>query len=62
MKNVVKLHHYSPTELEAALEEFVNRYNNDYHESLKTSLQLTFTSEEPTKSLKRGQKSKSRRF
>ena len=64
MKNVVKLHHYySPEELEAALEEFVNRYNNErYHESLKTSLQLTFTSEEPTKSLKRGQKSKSRRF
>ena len=37
MKNVVKLHHYySPGELEAALEEFVNRYNNErYHESLK---------------------------
>lgn len=37
MKNVVKLHHYySPEELEAALEEFVNRYNNHrYHESLK---------------------------
>lgn len=37
MKNVVKLHHYySPEELEAALEEFVNRYNNQrYHESLK---------------------------
>ena len=37
MKNVVKLHHYySPEELEAALEEFVNRYNNErYHESLK---------------------------
>lgn len=37
MKNVVKLHYYySPEELEKALEEFVNRYNNDrYHESLK---------------------------
>lgn len=37
MKNVVKLHHYySPEELQAALEEFVNRYNNErYHESLK---------------------------
>lgn len=37
MKNVVKLHHYySPEELEAALEEFVGRYNNErYHEALK---------------------------
>lgn len=37
MKNVVKLHHYySPEELEKALEEFVNRYNNErYHESLQ---------------------------
>ena len=37
MKNVVKLHYYySPEELEKALEEFVNRYNNErYHESLK---------------------------
>ena len=37
MKNVVKLHHYySPEELQAALEVFVNRYNNErYHESLK---------------------------
>ena len=37
MKNVVKLHHYySPEELEAALEKFVTRYNNQrYHESLK---------------------------
>lgn len=37
MKNVVKLHYYySPGELEKALEEFVNRYNNErYHESLK---------------------------
>jgi transposase InsO family protein len=37
MKNVVKLHHYySPEELQAALEVFVNRYNNKrYHESLK---------------------------
>lgn len=37
MKNVVKLHHYySPEELIKALEEFVNRYNNErYHESLQ---------------------------
>lgn len=37
MKNVVKLHHYySPGELEAALEKFVDRYNNRrYHESLE---------------------------
>ncbi|MFP3599652.1 integrase core domain-containing protein, partial [Chryseobacterium sp. SIMBA_029] len=37
MKNVVKLHfYYSPEELEKALEEFVNRYNNQrYHESLQ---------------------------
>jgi transposase InsO family protein len=37
MKNVVKLHfYYSPEELEKALEEFVNRYNNQrYHESLR---------------------------
>lgn len=37
MKNVVKLHHYySPEELEAAMAEFVDRYNNRrYHESLK---------------------------
>lgn len=37
MKNVVKLHYYySPEELEKALEEFVNHYNNErYHESLK---------------------------
>jgi transposase InsO family protein/transposase-like protein len=37
MKNVVKLHfYYSPEELEKALEEFVNRYNNErYHESLQ---------------------------
>lgn len=37
MKNVVKLHHYySPEELVRALEEFVNRYNNErYHESLQ---------------------------
>ena len=36
MKNVVKLHfYYSPEELEAALEIFVNRYNDErYHESL----------------------------
>ncbi|AZA85425.1 transposase [Chryseobacterium shandongense] len=34
---MVKLHHYySPEELEKALEEFVNRYNNErYHESLQ---------------------------
>lgn len=37
MKNLVKLHfYYSPEELEKALEEFVNRYNNQrYHESLQ---------------------------
>ena len=37
MKNVVKLHHYySPEELIIALEEFVNRYNNErYHESIQ---------------------------
>jgi transposase InsO family protein len=37
MKNVVKLNnYYSPEELKEALEEFVNRYNNErYHESLK---------------------------
>lgn len=37
MKNIVKLHHYySPEELEKALEEFVNKYNNErYHESLQ---------------------------
>lgn len=37
MKNVVKLHHYySPEELIKALEEFVNRYNNErYHESIQ---------------------------
>jgi putative transposase len=37
MKNVVKLHfYYSPEELEKALGEFVNRYNNErYHESLQ---------------------------
>jgi putative transposase len=36
MKNVVKLDHYfAPEELEAALEKFVYRYNNErYHESL----------------------------
>lgn len=37
MKNVVKLHHYyCPEELEQALREFVDNYNNRrYHESLK---------------------------
>lgn len=37
MKNVVKLdNYYCPEELEAALEIFVNRYNNErYHESLQ---------------------------
>ena len=37
MKNVVKLdNYYCPEELEAALEKFVNTYNNErYHESLK---------------------------
>ena len=36
MKNVVKLDNYfAPEELEAALEKFVYRYNNErYHESL----------------------------
>ena len=36
MKNVVKLENYfAPEELEAALQKFVNRYNNErYHESL----------------------------
>jgi hypothetical protein len=36
MKNVVKLDNYfAPEELEAALQKFVNRYNNQrYHESL----------------------------
>lgn len=37
MKNVVKLeHYYSPEELERALAQFVDFYNNHrYHESLK---------------------------
>lgn len=37
MKNVVKLHHYyCPSELEKAIQEFVEFYNNQrYHESLK---------------------------
>ena len=37
MKNVVKLHHYySPEELQAALNVFVDYYNHHrYHESLK---------------------------
>ncbi len=36
MKNVVKLqHYYFPWELEAALRDFVQHYNNErYHESL----------------------------
>ena len=36
MKNLVKLDHYfAPEELEAAIEKFVYRYNNQrYHESL----------------------------
>lgn len=36
MKNVVKLdNYYAPEELQAALEKFVYRYNNErYHESL----------------------------
>lgn len=36
MKNVVKLeHYYSPEELERALAQFVDHYNNQrYHESL----------------------------
>ena len=36
MKNVVKLYNYfAPEELEAALDKFINRYNNEqYHESL----------------------------
>jgi hypothetical protein len=37
MKAVVKLHHYyCPQELEMAIEQFVDYYNNKrYHESLK---------------------------
>ena len=37
MKNVVKLqHYYSPSELESAISEWVEYYNNErYHESLK---------------------------
>ena len=36
MKNIVKLHHYcSPSELEMAINEWVEYYNNErYHESL----------------------------
>ena len=36
MKNIVKLHHYyNPSELEIAINEWVEYYNNDrYHESL----------------------------
>ncbi len=36
MKNVVKLqHYYFPSELEGALKDFVDYYNNErYHESL----------------------------
>ena len=36
MKNIVKLHHYySPSELENAINEWVEYYNNErYHESL----------------------------
>jgi putative transposase len=36
MKNIVKLHHYySPSELENAINDWVEYYNNErYHESL----------------------------
>ncbi|MBC8297785.1 MAG: IS3 family transposase [Pelagibacterales bacterium] len=52
MKNIVKLHHYcSPSELEKAINEWVEYYNNErYHESLSnvTPSDVYFEREEKT--------------
>ena len=58
MKNIVKLHHYySPSELENAINDWVEYYNNErYHESLSNVTPLMSILGEKKKSSKEGRK------
>jgi putative transposase len=57
MKNIVKLHYYSPSELENAINDWVEYYNNErYHEFLSNINPSDVYFGREKKSFKKGKK------